>query len=248
MNHFKKHHSKIVKKLQDGLSADKKTKFKDLKKYIGTQYDFIGLSVPKQRKLFQTGYEFSHLSLGEQLAIWNEIWFYTNSYEALTQCLFFVEKHLQLFNSRELWNITKKWTGKIDNWAHSDGLSAIYSHLLEIETKLVYAQFKSWNKSVKPWERRQSLVGLLEYSKKRKKVLPANKLLAMVKPLLADENYFVQKGLGWTLREIGNVYPKEAWDFLLKHYALITSVAFSPATEKLNAVKKEKIKSLRKKK
>jgi len=34
MKHFKKHHPAIVKKLQAGLATDKKSGFKDLKKYI----------------------------------------------------------------------------------------------------------------------------------------------------------------------------------------------------------------------
>jgi hypothetical protein len=53
MKHYKKHHPVLVKKLKEGLASDKKSQFKDLKKYIGTQYDFIGLSVPKQREVFK---------------------------------------------------------------------------------------------------------------------------------------------------------------------------------------------------
>jgi len=248
MKHFKAHHPAIIRNLEAGLSTDKKSKFKDLKKYIGTQYDFIGLSVPTQRLVFQKGHAFSHLPLSDQLQIWNSVWLRSNSYEALSQCLIFTWKHLKILNSRELWEVTKKWTPKIDNWAHSDGLSAIYSHLLEVERKDVYAQLKLWNHSSNPWERRQSVVALLEYSKKRKKILPVTKLLPMVKSLLADENYFVQKGIGWTLREIGNVYPIETWNFLVKHSGAISAVAFSPAIEKLGLKKKEELKALRKKK
>jgi 3-methyladenine DNA glycosylase AlkD len=247
LKHFKKHHPVIVKNLQAGLASDKKSGFKDLKKYIGTQYDFIGLSVPKQREVFKTAYEFNSLTLDQQLEIWNEIWLYSNLYEAMTQALFFVSQHKDAFGTKTLFAVTKNWVGKIDNWAHSDGLSDIFSYLLEKDAATVYPQIKIWNKSANPWERRQSVVALLEYSKKRKKVLPVNKLLPLVKPLLGDENYFVQKGIGWTLREIGNVYPKETWFFLVDHHAKITAVAFSPAIEKLSVKEKEELKRLRKK-
>ena len=43
----------IEKALKAEFASDKKAKYKDLKKYIGTQYDFIGLSVPTQRKVFK---------------------------------------------------------------------------------------------------------------------------------------------------------------------------------------------------
>ena len=247
MNHFKKHHPVIVKKLQAGLASDKKSGFKDLKKYIGTQYDFIGLSVPKQREVFKTAYDFNALSLGQQLEIWNEIWLRSTLFEAMTQALFFVSQNRDVFDTKALFATTKTWVAKIDNWAHSDGLSDIFSYLLEKDAATVYPQIKIWNKSENPWERRQSIVSLLEYSKKRKKVLPVNKLLPLTKSLLEDENYFVQKGIGWTLREIGNVYPKETWSFLIDHHTKISTVAFSPAIEKLTVKEKEELKRLRKK-
>ena len=166
---------------------------------------------------------------------------------ALLRNIRFVSKHRDEFDTKTLFTITKNWISKVDNWAHSDGLSDLFSYLLEKDVALVYPQIKNWNTSANPWERRQSLVGLLEYSKKRKKFLPVNKMLPLVKPLLSDENYFVQKGLGWTLREIGNVYPKETWDFLVKHHKQISSVAFSAAIEKLSVKEKEELKLLRKK-
>ncbi len=247
MKHFKKHHPALVKKLQAGLASDKKTLFKDLKKYIGTECNFIGLSVPKQREVFKANADFKEFTLEQQLEIWDEIWQHSNLYESLTQALFFVSKYRDKFDTKTLFTITKNWISKVDNWAHSDGLSDLFSYLLEKDVALVYPQIKNWNTSANPWERRQSLVGLLEYSKKRKKFLPVNKMLPLVKPLLSDENYFVQKGLGWTLREIGNVYPKETWDFLVKHHKQISSVAFSAAIEKLSVKEKEELKLLRKK-
>ena len=248
MKHFKKQHPLILKKLQSGLANDKKSKFADLKKYIGTSYDFIGLSVPTQRKLFKSKPDFTHLGLSEQLTVWNEIWLHTQVYEVMTQALFFVEAHKTHFDSKTLFKTLATWVTKVDNWAHSDGLSGIYSYLLEQEPRDVYQQLKKWNVSENPWERRQSLVALLEYSKKRKHILPAPKLLNMIKPLLNDENYFVQKGIGWTLRETGNVYPAETWNFLVQHHAEISSHAFTAAIEKLAIPKKETLKKLRKKK
>ena len=247
MKYFKKHHPSVVKKLQAGLASDKKSQFKDLKKYIGTGLDFIGLSTPKQREIYKVNYDFNKLPLKQQLEIWDEIWRHSNLYESLTQALYFISEHKEEFDTKTLFTITKNWVGKIDNWAHSDGLSDLFSYLLEKDAALVYPQLKIWNTSKNPWERRQSLVGLLEYSKKRKKVLSVNKLLSLVKPLLSDENYFVQKGLGWTLREIGNVYPKETWNFLVKHHAQISAVAFSAAIEKLSVKEKQELKLLRKK-
>jgi 3-methyladenine DNA glycosylase AlkD len=226
MQHYKRYHREILQKLQAALASDKPSLFPDLKKYIGTGYDFVGLSTPAERRIFKAGYSFSALSAPEQALIWNEIWQHSSWYEAMTQALYFVAKSRLDTEPLVLWEYTRHWVGKVDNWAHSDSLSDVYA-------------------SVNPWERRQSVVSLLEYSKKREKILPASKLLGMVMPLLTDNHYFVQKGVGWTLREIGNVYPEKTVRFLEKHIADISPVAFTAAIEKLDTDTKERLKQWR---
>jgi 3-methyladenine DNA glycosylase AlkD len=86
----------------------------------------------------------------------------------------------------------------------------------------------------------------LNYSKLRKVVLPFANLTAMVIPLLKDEDYFVQKGVGWTLREMGNVYPVETLALLTENIVIISPIAFTAAIEKLSPDTKEQLKQLRK--
>src|ERR1700744_1574847 len=159
MHHFKKHHPVIVKNLQAGLASDKKSKFKDLKRYIGTELDFIGLSTPRQREIYKANYSFNVLPLEQQLEIWDEIWQHSKLYEAMTQALYFISENKHAFDTKVLFTVTKNWVSKVDNWAHSDGLSDVFSYLLEKDAAFVYPQFKTWNTSANPWERRQSLVG-----------------------------------------------------------------------------------------
>jgi 3-methyladenine DNA glycosylase AlkD len=241
-----KYLSEIINKLIEKQPYDKVSGHTDLKSYIGTQYEVIGLSVPMQRSILKTGYTFSTLTLQDQLPVWDAIWKNADVYEVLSQCIYFVERNLLKLDANELWEVVRLWVKKIDNWAHSDGLSDIYAHLMEKMPEKIYGQYKLWNKSENPWERRQSLVGMLLYSKKRKTLLPAAKLLDMVGPLIADKDYFVQKGLGWALREIGNIYPEETMAFLNKHCTILHSVAFTTAVEKIDVQIKEMLKARRK--
>lgn len=217
-----------------------------LKKYIGTQYDFLGLKVPAQRAIYKKGYSFSTIKPEEQIEIWDTIWQQSNCHDVLTQAIFFWEKHITKIDAETAWQHLKTWVGKIDNWAHSDGLSGLYSYLLEVKPSMVLPQMKKWNKSKNPWERRQSAVGLVHYHRKRKEVLPYTTLIPFVENLLDDKDYFVQKGVGWALREIDNIYHKETFAFLKKNYARITGIAFAAASEKLSVKEKEELKNLRK--
>lgn len=218
-----------------------------LKKYIGTQYNFIGLNVPTQRLIAKKGFSFSRLPVEKQILTWDGIWQQSNSHEVLSQALLFWEKQYNKVPVETAWSHLKNWVNRIDNWAHSDSLSGFYSHFLEMKPNLVLPQLKKWNKSKNPWERRQSVVSLTHYHSKRKEVLPFTAIIPLVENLLDDKDYFVQKGVGWALREIGRAYPKETLAFLKKHHAHITGIAFSAASEKLSPEQKEELKSLRKK-
>ena len=218
----------------------------DLQKYIGTKYEVIGLSVPQQQKLFKSGYSFSELPINDQLMIWDMAWKNSDIFEVLSQCLYFFDLHYKKFDSLQLWKLVKTWVKKIDNWANSDDLSSIYARLMEKEPGVIYKQLQQWNQSKNPWERRQSLVTMLLYCRRKKLEVPVKNVLALVEPRLEDENYFVQKGVGWALRDTGVIYPKEVREFLLKHITKIDPAAFTAAVEKIDPVLKTKLKSMRK--
>ncbi|HWY98364.1 MAG TPA: DNA alkylation repair protein [Bacteroidia bacterium] len=236
----------VEKVLNSAPASERSDDVVFLKKYVGTKYNIIGLGVPYSRALFKKGYSFSGLSPEGQIKIWDSIWKDGNLHDSMTQAIFFWEKNINRIDIKLAWDCLKGWTGKIDNWAHSDGLSGFYSYLLEIRPAMVLPQLKKWNKSKNLWERRQSVVSLLHYHSKRKEVLPYSTLISLVENLLDDKDYFVQKGVGWALREIGNVYHKETFLFLKKNCAHISSIAFAAAAEKLSVKEKEELKKLRK--
>jgi 3-methyladenine DNA glycosylase AlkD len=217
------------------------------KRYMGTGYDMIGgLPVPMQRSIARTGFSFSNLQPNDQLKIWDDVWKESELFEVMSQCLVFVQRNIKKLDRDKLWAVTKGWVKKIDNWGHSDMLSGIYAWLLEQDEEMVYPQLVKWNSSRNPWERRQSLVSIFEYSSKRSGLVAVNKVLILVSSLLHDDHKFVQKAVGWTLREAGNVYPAETWQFLVKHHKELSAIAYSAAIEKRTPKEKEELKAMRK--
>ncbi|MCK6599107.1 MAG: DNA alkylation repair protein, partial [Bdellovibrionaceae bacterium] len=138
------------------------------------------------------------------------------------------------------------WQEKVDNWAHSDELSNHYSQMLELEPKY-YDIFKKWNYSENSWKRRQSLVGLLFYSRFRNRPLTWNKIKPMIENLIADHDYYVQKGIGWALREAYNLYPEVVLKYITQKSSDISSIAWVAATEKLDLNIKQEILNKRRK-
>ncbi len=238
----------IQKKILSSKYNFSECKIVKLKKYFSTNLKVYALPVPMQRKLLWEGYSWSEKSFNYQLEVWDEVWNQGESIEELSQALFWlqsIQNDNQLFKS---WYKTYKWVNRVDNWVHSDNLSHSYSRCLEVEQSAVYSKLVYWSKSANSWKRRQSVVSLFFYSRLRKKFLKTDKIFPLLNILIEDDNYFVQKGIGWCLREAYNVYPEKTFKFIEKNIKKISTIAFSSSTEKITKKKKNYLKKIRRKK
>jgi len=203
--------------------------------------------VPAQRNLSKQGYSFSELPWSEQLIIWDYIWNNASDLWTVVQSYFYLESKTKdkefLLDS---WKTIKHWQKTVDNWGSCDGLSKIYTKILELIPEEVLKQLEKWNKSKNFWDRRQSIVSLLYFSRTKKVVLPYDTIIKFINRLISDKEYYVQKAVGWSLKELYNVYPGKTLQYLEKNIKKISSIAFSPATEKLKKKDKERLKKIRK--
>ncbi len=217
--------------------------------YIGggqSKLRFIGLRTPDLRKVFLDGFSFSGRDPGEIAKIWNYIWWNSDCYEVMSLALAWFDDPKQKKELKVYWPLLKKWPVRIDNWAHSDTLSGIFARAHENSPGETYKTFAKWNGSKNPWLRRISIVSLLYYSSQRKKYPSLSKIKTLLKPQLNFDHYYVQKGVGWTLREAGNVYPFPVYEFIENNIESISATAFSAAVEKMSPKQREHLKRLRK--
>lgn len=191
---------------------------------------FWGLQVPALRQAAKAKFSFSHLPVEEQWPLWLKIWKESPIYDVKSIAMIWISnpklKEVRLKNWREV----VAMLNEIDNWAHSDSLSSMLAEILEARPAL-FAQYKKWNRSKNPWHRRQSLVGIYCYARMRKKKIPAATALKLIKPLLKDPHFYVQRGVGWTLREVDRVDSKLQRAFVRKHVRDISSIAWFAASE-----------------
>jgi 3-methyladenine DNA glycosylase AlkD len=95
------------------------------------------------------------------------------------------------------------------------------------------------------WLRRISIVSLIHYSGKNAVFMPVDRVLPLVTTCLADEREYVQKAVGWVLRELGRAYPSEVRTYLEEHLATISAVAFRRAIERCSPSAKAELRALR---
>jgi len=236
----------IERALKTAAKGIPKAKAEERKHFMKAVMPMLGLIVPQQRACIKKGYSFSSLPDREQYPIWDYVWFHARTHEAKMQAGFFVYSRKETDDGADLWALVRGWADAINCWDQSDTLSGVYATLHEAAPKMVFPTLKAWNRDSDPWKRRQSLVSLFYYAQLRRRYPPVSRVLPLVRALLEDEHYYVQKGLGWTMRESFNAYPVPTLEFLAKHAGDIRPAAFSAAIEKLTAEQKATIKALRK--
>src|SRR3546814_18020222 len=81
------------------------------------------------------------------LEVWDALWRTSPYGDVLFAALEFYASIVRKRVNPSLWSVVRQWSARIDNWCHSDGLSNIYSRILENYPEKVYPQLISWNQA-----------------------------------------------------------------------------------------------------
>jgi 3-methyladenine DNA glycosylase AlkD len=213
--------------------------------YMNTQLEVLGLTIPEVRAVTREHIKTANLSTIDDFSAWDTTWLESENFEVKAAALIALESKEMMPVLMEKWGAFSSWVSSIENWAHSDGYSGLVAKLLEASPKTIMPTLKTWNTSEYSWERRQSLVSLFYYARHRKSYPPYAVVEKFISRLIADDDIYVQKAVGWTLRESSQVYIKETRQFLLNNVTSISSTAFSSSTEKIETDLKNKLLGLR---
>ncbi len=212
----------------------------------GSQLIHLGITFPNLRRRVKQGFSFYRLSEEQVLEIWDALWKTSPYGDVLFAALEFYTPIVRKKVNTNFWTVVRQWSNRVDNWCHSDGLSAIYSRILESHLAETYPQIESWNLDDNEWRRRISLVSLIHYSGKNAIFLPLNKVLPLVSNCIDDQRYYVQTAVGWVLREMARVYNSEITKFVEAHSDKMGTQAFSRAIERLSPGERTRLRKMRK--
>lgn len=232
---------------QVSINCDKE-KAQKLKKYLGTNLHVHGLDSKTQTTICKQGFSFYDHDKEKTFLEYHNIYLESKSHEGKNQAFIFLDKNHKYIPLKTQLKTLPQWVNEVDNWAHSDYLSKFLTRLIEEQTtqKQILSIIKTWNKSKNHWERRQSLVSLYYYARTKKQHLAFDFTKQLIEFLINDKEYYVQKAVGWSLRESYNIYPSETFNFIKEHIKEITSTAFTTCLEKMSDKEKQQLKQLRK--
>lgn len=211
-----------------------------------TQLTVWHIPMPPLRQIVTDGL-FSSLSQLREIKLWRFVWQNTQVIEVRLAVLIRIKK--ALFTQPDvLWEQLQWFAEGIENWCESDFISEMIASVFEQATDdSVEKVLHQWNKSSNPWLQRQSIVSLFYYQRLRKSYPRFSLIKQQVEPLVTHEFWYVQRAVGWTLRESLQVYPEKTLQLIKKHIAILPAIAWSTVLEKCSTDEKNELKALRKK-
>ena len=206
--------------------------------------------VKKYARYFKEGYDAYGLdqnTFESQRDNWLELWtkdFTLDDFVRLGDRLIATGKYEEAsFAVSFMYSLTEKFTADtfdklgnwlekgIVNWAHTDVLSGKALSYFVTNKIVGLESLKKWTDSESKWKRRSVPVILIDVLKTD---LPLERLFRIIEPLMLDSEKFVQKGLGWFLREAWKIQRVETEEFLLKWKDTCGRTIIQYATEKMD--------------
>lgn len=131
----------------------------------------------------------------------------------------------------KVWNFVTERLADLDGWAVADNLASVASRCL-IEDVSRLDAVEGWIESPHLWTRRAALVFTLPWAKGER---DPERMLGWAARLVDDREWFIQKAIGWWLRELSKRDPKRVRRFLEEYGPNLTGVAKREATKYLKA-------------
>jgi 3-methyladenine DNA glycosylase AlkD len=221
-----------------GLPADRKILQVFFKPAPGEELRFRGVRAPRLKEIARDLYrEVKGWPVRDRDELCEKLWKWGDFEGGAIVCYLYRRFEKQC-GAREFRLFTRWLDEYVNNWGLTDGLSLwLLGASIENEPSLV-KKLLPWTRAKNRWKRRAAAVALV-YSAKRGE--HTGKIFRVAKPLLADADDMVQKGVGWLLKETYPKKPGEVMQFLMPQRHLVPRLVLRYAAEKMTSQDKTRL-------
>lgn len=128
-----------------------------------------------------------------------------------------------------LWRFVTARMADLDGWAVADNLAPVASRCLLHDPRRLDV-VEGWVSNPHLWTRRAALVFTLAWTRNGRN---PERMLGWAGSLAGDREWFIQKAIGWWLRELSKRDGPRVRRFLMEHDAALKGVARREATKYL---------------
>ncbi|MEY8350669.1 DNA alkylation repair protein [Bacillus cereus] len=185
-------------------------KAEPMARYMKNHFPFLGIQTPERRQLLREVIQVHKLPDKEEFQIViRELWSLPERefQAAALDLLQKYKKHLdktQIPFLEEL-IITKSWWDSVDGIVPTFLGTIFLKHPEEISTYI-----PKWIASENIWLQRSAILFQLKY----KKQMDENLLFSIIGQLKSSKEFFIQKAIGWVLREYAKTSPNVVWEYV----------------------------------
>lgn len=199
-------------------------------RYMRDQFPFLGIKSPERKTLFRQFIAESGLPQLQDLeaAVWDLWQLPEREYQYCAQDLLHrMRKQIRpdFVPLLERLITTKSWWDTVDGLA-SHAVGGLFTRYPDVREPTV----ARWRNSDNFWLRRTTLLFQLGYKDKTDEAL----LLALIEENLDSDEFFIQKAIGWVLREYSKTAPN-----VVQRYVALTTLAPLSEREALKWMKKK---------
>jgi len=200
--------------------------------YHKIQRPYIGVANPVISDLTKAWRQ--HLDVAERVQLADELW-QTNIFEARLAATKLLTQ-ARIRPDEAVWALIQSWVPDFDSWALADhACMAGQKRLLADPSRL--DDVEPWTGSDHMWTRRAALVITLPWTKqnhpKPADLARRDRILGWAASYVPDRNWFIQKAIGWWLRDLSKHDPDRVTAFLAEHGAAMKPFARKEAAKYL---------------
>ena len=136
----------------------------------------------------------------------------------------------------EVWQLICSWVPEFDSWAIADH-ACMAGRKRVVAAPARVADVEPWTRSEHMWSRRAALVIMLPWTRQRhpgpEELAMRERVLGWAASYVDDRDWFIQKAVGWWLRDLSKRDPARVRGFLDRYGARMKPFALREASKYL---------------
>lgn len=174
---------------------------KEMAAYHKVEREYLGVANPDTNDLVKSWRP--SLGVEERVALARELW-KTNIFEArLAAAKLLTQARIR--PDETAWELIASWAPDFDSWAIADHAAMAGQRRLSANPARL-DQIEEWTKSDHMWTRRAAMVFTLPWTKqnhpKPEELKARDRILGWATEYVDDPDWFIQKSVGWWLRDL----------------------------------------------
>jgi 3-methyladenine DNA glycosylase AlkD len=212
------------------------------KRYLKSDLEFFGVTVPDMRRTVKAAAR-SYPGLDREavlawaIALWRE-----PVHERRMAAVEVLTLAVRRLAAEDL-PAVEKLVREAGTWALVDGLACNVAGGIALRDLSAWPLIDAWASDQECWVRRSALLALLPGIRAGRPDLP--RFTGYAEPMLAENEFFIRKAIGWVLREISRRDPQWVAEWTEHHIYEMSGITFREAVRRIPDGDADRLRGLR---